>query len=168
MHHRPWAAKVPRKEPIAMKAITPFLWFDDNLEEAIELYSSVFPDVVVHSMVRSPEGKVFVADFELAGQQFKGLNGGPLFRFTEAFSLLVECESQAEVDRYWSALVADGGEESQCGWLKDKFGLSWQIVPAEFMQMVSNGDPDQVQRVMAAMQPMSKLDLDTLRAAYRG
>lgn len=151
-----------------MRSITPFLWFDDNLEEAIEFYSSVFPDGKVHSITAMPDGKVLVADFELAGQQFKGLNGGPHFRFNEAFSLFVECEDQDEVDRFWDALTADGGEESQCGWLKDKFGLSWQIIPVEFLDMVSVGDPEQVQRVMAAMQTMRKLEVAPLRAAYDG
>lgn len=151
-----------------MRSITPFLWFDDNLEEAIEFYSSVFPGGKVHSTTAMPDGKVLVADFELAGQQFKGLNGGPQFRFNEAFSLFVECEDQEEVDRFWDALTADGGEESQCGWLKDRFGLSWQIIPVEFLQMVSDGDPEQVQRVMAAMQTMRKLEVAPLRAAYKG
>ena len=151
-----------------MTTITPFLWFDDDLEEAIEFYSSVFPDAKVHGMNRSPDGTVFTAEFELAGQQFKGLNGGPHFRFTEAISLFVECEDQEEVDRYWAALTAGGGEESRCGWLKDKYGLSWQIIPRQFMEMVSTGNPEQVQRVMAAMQTMIKLDVPALRAAYDG
>lgn len=119
-------------------------------------------------MMRAPDGKVFTADFELAGQQIKGLTGGPQFRFTEAFSLFVECDDQEEVDRYWAALTADGGEESVCGWLKDKFGLSWQIIPVAFLEMVSDGDPDQSQRVMASMQTMRKLDVAELRKAYEG
>jgi predicted 3-demethylubiquinone-9 3-methyltransferase (glyoxalase superfamily) len=151
-----------------MKSITPFLWFDDDLEAAVELYTSVFPDATVHGMSRSPDGRVFTADFELAGQQVRGLNGGPHYALTEAFSFFVECDDQAEVDRLWAALTADGGQESQCGWLKDRFGLSWQIVPSEFMTMLSQGTPEQVQRVMAAMQPMHKLDLAVLRAAFSG
>lgn len=151
-----------------MKAVTPFLWFDDDLEDAIDLYTSLFPDSKVHAVNRGPDGKVFTADFELAGQQVKGLNGGPLFPHTEAFSFMVECEGQDEVDHYWGALTADGGEESQCGWLKDRFGLSWQIVPVEFFEMTSNGRTEQVQRVMAAMQTMQKLDIAGLRAAYEG
>lgn len=111
---------------------------------------------------------MFTADFELAGQQLKGLNGGPEFRFTEAISLFVECEDQEEVDHYWEALTADGGEESQCGWLEDRFGLSWQIIPREFLEMVSSGTPDQVQRVMAAMQTMRKMDVAAFRTAYEG
>ena len=151
-----------------MRAITPFLWFDDNLEEAVAFYTSVFPGGKTHGMMRAPDGKVFTADFELAGQQIKGLNGGPQFRFTEAFSLFVECDDQEEVDRYWAALTADGGEESVCGWLKDKFGLSWQIIPVAFLEMVADGDPDQSQRVMASMQTMRKLDVAELRKAYEG
>jgi predicted 3-demethylubiquinone-9 3-methyltransferase (glyoxalase superfamily) len=151
-----------------MKAITPFLWFDDDLEEAIDFYTSVFPDGKVHGMTRMPDGKVVGADFELAGQRVKGLNGGPMFPHTEAFSFLVECEGQDEVDRYWQALTADGGEESMCGWLKDRFGLSWQIIPVEFLDMIAAGNPDQVQRVMAAMQTMRKMDVAALQAAYDG
>jgi predicted 3-demethylubiquinone-9 3-methyltransferase (glyoxalase superfamily) len=151
-----------------MKAVTPFLWFDHDLEQAIDLYTSVFPDSTVHGTTRGPDGTLMTADFELAGQQIKGLNGGPQFPHTEAFSFMVECEGQDEVDRYWQALTADGGEEGVCGWLKDRFGLSWQIVPVEFLDMVANGSPDQVQRVMAAMQTMRKMDVAGLRAAYEG
>jgi predicted 3-demethylubiquinone-9 3-methyltransferase (glyoxalase superfamily) len=151
-----------------MKAITPFLWFDDDLEEAIDFYTSVFPDGKVHGTTRMPDGKVVGADFELAGQRVKGLNGGPMFPHTEAFSFMVECEGQDEVDRYWQALTADGGEESMCGWLKDRFGLSWQIIPVEFLDMVGGGNPEQVQRVMTAMQTMRKMDVAALQAAYDG
>jgi len=151
-----------------MKSISPFLWFDDDLEDAIEHYSGIFPDAKVHNLVRGPEGTAMMADFELAGQAFKGLNGGPIFPFTEAVSFFVECDDQAEVDRLWTALTADGGEESQCGWLKDKFGLSWQIVPIEFLEMVANGEPDQVERTMAAMMTMQKFDVAALRTAYAG
>ena len=151
-----------------MTTMTPSLWFDADLEEAIALYSSIFPDAKTHAMMRGPDGNVFTAEFELAGQRFKGLNGGPQFPFTEAVSISVECEDQDEIDRYWAALTADGGEEGPCGWLKDKFGLSWQIVPVELLDMVSHGSPDQVGRAMAAMQTMSKLDVAALRAAYEG
>jgi len=151
-----------------MTAMTPSLWFDDNLEEAIDLYSSIFPDAKTHGMMRGPDGNVFTAEFELAGQRFKGLNGGPQFRFNEAVSITVECEDQEEVDRYWAALTADGGQESQCGWLKDKFGLSWQIVPVEFLDMISHGSPEQVGRTFGALQTMQKLDVAALRAAYEG
>jgi predicted 3-demethylubiquinone-9 3-methyltransferase (glyoxalase superfamily) len=151
-----------------MKAITPFLWFDDDVEEAIDLYTSVFPDAKVHGVMRTPDGKAMMAEFELAGQRIKAINGGPEFPHTEAFSLMVECEGQAEVDRYWEALTTGGGEEGVCGWLKDRFGLSWQIVPVEFLDMVSNGTPDQVQRTMGAMQTMRKMDVAALQAAYEG
>ena len=151
-----------------MRSITPNLWFDDNLEEAVDFYTSVFPDAKVHGMMRRSDGQVLTADFELAGQAVKGLNGGPTFRLTEAFSFFVECDDQAEVDHYWSVLTADGGEESQCGWLKDRFGVSWQIIPTEFLEMLSNGSPEQVERVMAAMMQMRKFDVAALRAAYEG
>ncbi|HYZ99010.1 MAG TPA: VOC family protein [Acidimicrobiales bacterium] len=151
-----------------MRSITPNLWFDDNLEEAVDFYTSVFPDAKVHGMMHRPDGQVLTADFELAGQAVKGLNGGPEFRLTEAFSFFVECDDQAEVDHYWSVLTADGGEESQCGWLKDRFGVSWQIIPTEFLEMVSKGSPEQVERVMAAMMQMRKFDVAALRAAYEG
>ena len=151
-----------------MRSITPFLWFDDDLEQAIDFYASVFPGGKVHGVTRTPDGRVLAADFEVAGQRVKGLNGGPHFRFTEAFSFFVECEGQEEVDHYWTVLTADGGEEGQCGWLKDRFGLSWQIVPVAFLEMVSGGDPEQAQRVVASMQTMRKLDVAALRAAYEG
>lgn len=150
-----------------MKSITPFLWFDHDLGEVVDFYTSVFPGTS-HGTVRSPDGSVAAADFELAGQKIKALNGGPQFRHTEAFSLFVECEGQAEVDHYWAALTAGGGEEGVCGWLKDRFGLSWQVVPVDFLEMMSNGNPEQVQRVMAAMQAMGRMDVAGLRAAYEG
>ncbi|HET6952055.1 MAG TPA: VOC family protein [Acidimicrobiales bacterium] len=151
-----------------MRAITPFLWFDDDLEAAIDLYTSVFPDGKVHGITHGPDGKVLTADFEIAGQHVKGLNGGPEFPQTEAFSFMVECEGQEEVDRYWQALTANGGEESQCGWLKDPFGVSWQIVPVEFLDAVGNGTPEQVGRVMAAMMTMRKFDVAAIEAAAAG
>ncbi len=151
-----------------MRSITPFLWFDDNLEEAIDLYSSIFPDAKVHGLNRLPDGKVLTADFELAGHRFRGLNGGPHFHFNEAISLVIEVDSQDEVDRYWNALTANGGEEGMCGWLKDRFGLSWQVVPSEFLEMASDADPEKVGRVMGAMQTMQKFDIAGLRTAYEG
>jgi predicted 3-demethylubiquinone-9 3-methyltransferase (glyoxalase superfamily) len=151
-----------------MKTITPFLWFDDNLEEAMEFYATVFPDVVVGYINRGPDGKIFTAEFSVAGYQFKALNGGPQFQFTEAISFFVECDDQDEVDRYWNALTANGGTESMCGWLKDRYGLSWQIIPVQFMQMATTGEPDQVQRMMAAMLTMHKMDVAGLRAAWEG
>jgi predicted 3-demethylubiquinone-9 3-methyltransferase (glyoxalase superfamily) len=157
----------PEEEQQIMKAITPFLWFDDDLEEAIDLYTSVFPDATVHGVMRTPDGKAMMAEFEVAGQAVRAINGGPQFPHTEAFSFMVECEGQAEVDRYWEALTA-GGEEGVCGWLKDRFGVSWQVVPVEFLDMVSNRTPDQVQRTMGAMQSMRKMDVAALQAAYEG
>lgn len=149
-----------------MPSITPFVWFDDDLEQAVNLYTSIFPDGKIHGTTPGPDGGIMTADFEIAGQLVKGLNGGPQFPHTEAFSFFVTCEDQEEVDRYWEALTADGGEEGVCGWLKDKFGVSWQIVPAEFLDMVSNGSPEQVGRVMAAMMEMKKMDVATFRSAY--
>jgi predicted 3-demethylubiquinone-9 3-methyltransferase (glyoxalase superfamily) len=151
-----------------MKSITPFLWFDDKLEEAIDFYISVFPDAKVHGINRGPDGKAFTADFELAGQAFKGLNGGPQFPFTEAVSFFVECDGQDEVDHYWDVLTAGGGEHGPCGWLKDRFGLSWQIVPSRFLELMFTGTPEQQGRCMAAMQTMSKLDVAALQAAHDG
>jgi predicted 3-demethylubiquinone-9 3-methyltransferase (glyoxalase superfamily) len=150
-----------------MKSITPFLWFDDDLEEAVDFYTSAFPEGKVHNISRAPDGKAFTADFEIAGQYVRGLNGGPHFQHTEAFSFFVECEGQEEVDHYWDVLTADGGEESQCGWLKDKFGVSWQIIPTEFMELMS-GSAEQSERVMVALRPMRKIDIATLRAASAG
>ncbi len=118
-------------------------------------------------MFRQPDGTAVSADFELAGQRFDAINGGPQFPFTEAVSFVVECESQDEVDEYWAALT-DGGQESQCGWLKDRFGLSWQVVPLEFLAMLQDPDPARVQRVVDVMMTQSKLDLVPLRAAYEG
>jgi predicted 3-demethylubiquinone-9 3-methyltransferase (glyoxalase superfamily) len=151
-----------------MKSITPFLWFDNNLEEAIDLYTSLFADAKVHGVNRGPDGTVFTADFQLAGQDFKALNGGPQFPFTEAVSFFVECDDQDEVDHYWAALTADGGQPGNCGWLKDRFGLSWQIVPTQFLQMMTTGSPEQAGRTLAAMQTMTKFDVAALQAAYDG
>jgi predicted 3-demethylubiquinone-9 3-methyltransferase (glyoxalase superfamily) len=151
-----------------MKAITPCLWFDDRIEEAVEFYTSTLPAGKVHGYQRYPDGRVLTADFELAGQPMKALNGGPQFRFTEAISMFVECESQEEVDHFWAALTADGGEDGPCGWLKDKYGLSWQIVPVEFLDIMGRCDPSQLERVMGVMMGMRKLELAPLRAAYAG
>ncbi len=150
-----------------MRAIVPSLWFDDDLEEAIAFYSSVFPDAKTGDVLRQPDGSVLSAEFTLAGQRFVGINGGPQVSFTEAVSFVIECESQEEVDEYWAALT-DGGEESQCGWLKDRFGLSWQVVPVDFLDMLQDSDQAKVQRVVDVMMTQSKLDLEPLRAAYDG
>jgi predicted 3-demethylubiquinone-9 3-methyltransferase (glyoxalase superfamily) len=141
-----------------MPTVTPFLMFEANAEEAVDFYVSIFPDARVLS--RSP------LIFELQGQRFNAFNGGPHFRFSEAISLSVSCADQAEIDRYWSALTANGGEESQCGWLKDRWGLSWQIVPEAMGRWMS--DPQAAPRVVAAFMPMKKLDIAALERAAAG
>lgn len=156
-----------------MPTITPYLWFDDNAEEAIELYSSLFDDARVIDRANYPEGapnagSLMTATFELAGQRFIALNGGPVYRFTEAFSIFVSVQTQEEVDRYWDGLIANGGEESECGWLKDKFGLSWQIVPERLMQLLSDPDPQRAGRAMQAMFGMRKIVIADLEAAAAG
>jgi predicted 3-demethylubiquinone-9 3-methyltransferase (glyoxalase superfamily) len=150
-----------------MPTVTPFLWFDDNAEEAIAFYASIFPDAKIGDVSRQ-NGKFFLGSFELAGQKFIALNGGPQFRFTEAFSLYVNCRDQAEVDRYWCRLLEGGGSPQQCGWLKDRFGLCWQIIPEALPKLIGDPDPQKAERVMKAMLQMVKIDIATLEAAYRG
>jgi predicted 3-demethylubiquinone-9 3-methyltransferase (glyoxalase superfamily) len=150
-----------------MPTVTPFLWFDDNAEEAIAFYASIFPDAKIGDVSRQ-NGKFFLGSFELAGQKFMALNGGPQFRFTEAFSLYVNCRDQAEVDRYWDRLLEGGGSPQQCGWLKDRFGLCWQIIPEALPRLIGDPDPQKAERVMKAMLQMVKIDIATLEAAYRG
>jgi predicted 3-demethylubiquinone-9 3-methyltransferase (glyoxalase superfamily) len=147
--------------------ITPFLWFDNNADEAINFYTSVFPDSEVIDRSDGPDGKLFLATFMLNGQELMALNGGPEFKFTEAISLFVSCQDQAEVDYFWEKLT-DGGEESQCGWLKDKFGLSWQIVPTALGELMADPDREKADRVMQAMLKMHKIDIQALEDAYRG
>lgn len=157
-----------------MPTITPYLWFDNHAEEAIALYTSLFPDSRVIDEARYPEGApipagtLMNATFEVAGQRFIALNGGPQHAFTEAFSVFVSVDTAEEVDRYWDALVADGGEPSQCGWLKDRFGLSWQIIPKALETYLKDPDPEKAQRVMQAMFTMSKIDVAELDRAYAG
>lgn len=143
-----------------VQKITPFLWFDNKAEEAARFYESVFPNSKVIQVTP------MVVTFELDGQQFMGLNGGPQFKFTEAFSLLVHCEDQKEVDYYWNKLTIDGGSESQCGWLKDKYGLSWQIVPKQLMELMSKPDREKANKVMQAMLKMKKIIIVDLENAY--
>lgn len=162
-----------------LQSITPCLWFDQNAQQAVDFYVSVFPHArilrtthyteVGHAQHGMPAGLVLTIDFELDGQRFMALNGGPVFQFTEAVSLVIECETQEEVDRYWTAL-SDGGDPAaqQCGWLKDQFGLSWQVVPRKLGDMFADPDQAKSDRVMAAMLQMKKLDLPTLEAAYEG
>jgi predicted 3-demethylubiquinone-9 3-methyltransferase (glyoxalase superfamily) len=154
-----------------MQKVTPFLWFDHQAEEAMNFYASIFKNSKVLSISRYPDGvpgmggKVMSATFELNGQEIMVLNGGPQFKFTEAISLFVSCETQQEVDELWAKLTA-GGEEGQCGWLKDKFGLSWQIVPIALGQMLGDPDPEKSKRVLDAMLKMKKIDVPTLQQAY--
>jgi predicted 3-demethylubiquinone-9 3-methyltransferase (glyoxalase superfamily) len=153
-----------------MQKITPFLWFDNNVEEAMNFYASIFKDAETEVLARygvggpMPAGTAMSARFKLNGQEFMALNGGPLFPFTEAISLYVSCETQAEVDELWEKLTA-GGEESQCGWLKDKFGLSWQIIPNALGELLGDPDPAKAGRAMQAMLQMGKIDIAGLRRA---
>jgi predicted 3-demethylubiquinone-9 3-methyltransferase (glyoxalase superfamily) len=151
-----------------MKKITPFLWFDTQAEEAMNLYTSIFKNSKVLGASRGPDGKAQSVNFELEGQEFIGFNAGPEFKFNESISFFVDCKDQAEVDYYWDKLTADGGEESQCGWLKDKFGLSWQIVPVALGQYLGDPDPVKSQRVLQAMLKMRKIDIAGLEQAYKG
>lgn len=154
-----------------MQKITPFLWFDDKAEEAMNFYVSVFKNSKRGRISRygdagpGPKGAVMVATFQLDGQEFMALNGGPHFKFTEAISLLVNCETQDEVDAMWEKL-SEGGEKGQCGWLKDKYGVSWQVVPTVLGEMMSDPDPEKSKRVMTAMLQMRKLDIKALKQAY--
>jgi predicted 3-demethylubiquinone-9 3-methyltransferase (glyoxalase superfamily) len=153
-----------------MQKVTPCLWFDTEGEEAATFYTSVFPNSRVVHVARygsagpRPEGTVMTVSFELDGQKFVALNGGPEFTFSEAISFQVSCESQEEVDTFWNAL-AEGGEEGPCGWLKDRFGVSWQIVPTRLQQLLSDPSPERSQRVMQAMLQMRKLEIDALEEA---
>jgi len=149
-----------------MKKITPFLWFDTQAEEAMNFYVSVFKNSKVNNVSRGPDGKAFTVSFELDGQEFIGLNAGPQFKFNEAISMFVNCEDQAEVDELWNKLTADGGEESMCGWLKDKYGLSWQIIPKQLGELMGDPDPIKAQRVTQAMLQMRKIDVAGLQKAY--
>jgi predicted 3-demethylubiquinone-9 3-methyltransferase (glyoxalase superfamily) len=150
-----------------MPTITPFIWFDDNLQEALDLYVSVFPDAKILDTNRTPDGTLFSGTFRLAGQTFSGMNGGPGHPPTDAFSIFVMCDDQAEVDRYWDALTADGAPVA-CGWLTDKFGLSWQIVPRRLMELQADPDPARVKRTVDAMMTMVKLDVAALERAAEG
>ena len=151
------------------KKITPFLWFDTQAEEAMNYYVSIFKNSRVLSVQRQgPEGPVFTVNFELDGQEFMGLNAGPRFKFNEAISFFVNCENQQEVDEYWNKLIADGGEESMCGWCKDKFGLWWQIIPKQLGELMGDPDPEKSQRVMQAMLQMQKIIIADLEKAHRG
>ncbi len=158
-----------------MAKITPCLWFDGKAQEAAEFYATLLPDSHVDKIYRSPAdtpsgpaGMVLTVEFTVAGQQFLGLNGGPEFSFSEAISFVIDCEDQAEVDRLWDALIADGGQPGPCGWLKDRFGLSWQIVPREMNEMLQDFDQDRARRAMEAMLTMGKIEVEALRRAFDG
>jgi predicted 3-demethylubiquinone-9 3-methyltransferase (glyoxalase superfamily) len=160
-----------------MPKITPFLWFDNQAEEAANFYASIFKDSRIGRIARygeeaaqktgRPPGSVMTVEFQLEGQEFVGLNGGPMFKFTEAVSFVVNCETQEEVDYFWEKL-SEGGEKSRCGWLTDKFGLSWQVVPTVLIQMMHDMEAGKSQRVMEALLQMDKIDINRLREAYQG
>ena len=161
-----------------MQKIAPFLWFDQEAEEAVKFYTSIFKNSKIGRILRydkqaakasgRPAGSVLTVEFELVGQKFVALNGGPQFKFNESISFVVNCETQEEVDYYWQKLAADGGQESQCGWLKDKFGVSWQITPSVLIDMLHDKDAEKAERVMNAMLQMQKIDIAKLRDAYAG
>jgi len=155
-----------------MQKITPFLWFDNNAEEAATFYTSVFKNSKILNIARygeegpGPAGAVMTVSFQIEGQEFVALNGGPVFQFNESISFVINCDNQQEVDDYWSKLTAGGGKESQCGWLKDKFGVSWQVVPKRLEELMTDKNPQKVQKVMAAMMKMKKMDIAKLEEAY--
>jgi predicted 3-demethylubiquinone-9 3-methyltransferase (glyoxalase superfamily) len=160
-----------------LQRITPFLWFDHQAEEAVRFYVSIFKNSSIQSIARyddeaarasgRPKGSVMTVAFELDGQKFTALNGGPLFKFTEAISFVVNCETQEEVDHFWEKLSA-GGQEIQCGWLKDRFGVSWQVVPTVLSEMLQDKDPETSKRVMAALLKMKKIRIEALKKAHEG
>jgi predicted 3-demethylubiquinone-9 3-methyltransferase (glyoxalase superfamily) len=161
-----------------MQKITPFLWFDNQAEEAVKFYTAIFKNSKVGKITRygesaeeaagRPAGSVMTVEFELEGQRFTALNGGPVFKFNESISFVANCKTQEEVDYFWEKLTADGGQEIECGWLKDKFGVSWQIVPTVLIEMLHDKDEAKAERVMKAMLQMHKLDIKTLKDAYAG
>jgi predicted 3-demethylubiquinone-9 3-methyltransferase (glyoxalase superfamily) len=163
-----------------MQKITPFLWFDHQAEEAAKFYTSIFKNSKMGRIFRydeetakvshsgRPAGSVLTIEFEIESQKFVALNGGPQFKFNESISFVVNCETQNEVDYFWEKLTADGGEESQCGWLRDKFGVSWQVTPTVLIDMLHDKDAEKSERVMKAMLQMQKIDIKKLKAAYAG
>jgi predicted 3-demethylubiquinone-9 3-methyltransferase (glyoxalase superfamily) len=165
--------------PPVVQRITPCLWFDDQAQEAVEFYTAIFPNSKIAKVARygeagreahgRPPGSVMTVAFELDGQAFTALNGGPIFKFNEAISLQINCETQEEVDHYWNKLSKGGDDKAQqCGWLKDKYGLSWQVVPRALVELISDPDPQKSGRVMEAMLKMKKIDIDQLKRAYAG
>jgi len=160
-----------RQERTEMQKITPYLWFENQAEEAVNFYTSIFKDSKILNMSRLPSeapgqaGPVITATFQIEGQTFMALNGGPMYKFTEAVSFFVSCQTQEEVDYYWDRLL-EGGEAQMCGWLKDKYGLSWQIIPEALMQLMGDPDPEKARRVMEAMLKIVKIDIAGLKQAY--
>jgi predicted 3-demethylubiquinone-9 3-methyltransferase (glyoxalase superfamily) len=154
-----------------MQKIRPFLWFDSNAEEAANFYVSIFKDSKILKIARygeagpGPAGSVMVVNFQIEGQDYIALNGGPLFKFSEAISFVINCQTQEEVDHYWNKLTAGGGQESQCGWLKDKYGLSWQVTPTVLNELLADKDQKKAQRAMQAMLQMKKIDIAALQRA---
>lgn len=151
-----------------MTKITPFLWFDTQAEEAMNFYISIFKNSKIYNISRDANGKVFTVAFELDGQDYIGLNAGPRFKFNESISFFVNCEDQKEVDYFWNKLIADGGEESMCGWCKDKFGLWWQIIPKQLGELMGDPDREKSERVMEAMLNMKKIIVADLQKAHAG
>jgi predicted 3-demethylubiquinone-9 3-methyltransferase (glyoxalase superfamily) len=161
-----------------MQKITPFLWFDNQAEEAAKFYTSVFKNSKIGRILRYDEasakaaggavGSVLTVEFEIEGQKFTALNGGPQFKFNESVSFVVNCKTQEEVNYFWEKLTAGGGQESECGWLKDKFGVSWQVTPTVLIDMLNDKDPKKAGRVMKAMMQMQKIEINKLKAAYAG
>ncbi len=164
---KPYAPAISPQTNKSMQKIAPFLWFDNNAEEAMSFYCSIFPDSEILNLM-GPKGQIMGGTFRLLGYEFMVLNGGPKFKFNESISLFVNCDNQAEVDKYWKALTADGGKESQCGWLKDKYGLSWQIIPTALGRLLGDKDRERAGRTMQAMMKMGKIEIAELEKAADG
>jgi len=150
-----------------MPNLSHMLWFNNQAEEAAQLYTNIFKDSKILNKTNGPDGGVFTVEFEILGSKYTALNGGPMFSFTEAFSIVVLCQDQSEVDKYWDALTSNGGSAGRCGWLKDKFGLSWQIIPRQLGECLGNPDPEKSAAAMKAMMGMSKLIVSELEAAVK-
>jgi predicted 3-demethylubiquinone-9 3-methyltransferase (glyoxalase superfamily) len=150
-----------------MPNLSHMLWFNNQAEEATQLYTNIFKDSKILNKTNGPDGGVFTVEFEILGSKYTALNGGPMFSFTEAFSIVVLCQDQSEVDKYWDALTSNGGSAGRCGWLKDKFGLSWQIIPKQLGECLGNPDPEKSAAAMKAMMGMSKLIVSELEAAVK-
>jgi predicted 3-demethylubiquinone-9 3-methyltransferase (glyoxalase superfamily) len=150
-----------------MPDLSHMLWFNNQAEEAAQLYTNIFKDSKILNKTNGPDGGVFTVEFEILGSKYTALNGGPMFSFTEAFSIVVLCQDQSEVDKYWDALTSNGGSAGRCGWLKDKFGLSWQIIPKQLGECLGNPDPAKSAAAMKAMMGMSKFNVSELEAAVK-